>query len=85
MKKAIAILEVVGMPQEGGYISLARGEALGLPSLAGRSVSCFVGAIWLTQAGKPEDIVLGAGERHVVEGRGRVVISALEGGQIRID
>ena len=83
-QKAIAILEVVGMPCEGGIITLAPGKTLALPSLEGKTVRCLAGALWLTRAGGAEDIVLEAGQNHAMEGRGKVVISAFEGGKLHI-
>jgi hypothetical protein len=58
--------------------SLARDALLRIPDTRGRAVVCLDGWLWITLDGDPRDIVVRAGERHVFEGPGRALVSALE-------
>ena len=49
-----------------------------LPRVGGLMLSCREGTVWLTREGDGEDHVLKAGDALQVEGRGRVVVQALD-------
>jgi hypothetical protein len=40
-------------------------------------IQCVQGSIWITREGSPRDVVLPAGERYQVDGKGLVVVSAI--------
>jgi hypothetical protein len=85
MKKGtIAILEVVGVPAESEILSLASGQVAALPSAQGRTIHCLVGSLWVTREGDAIDHVIEAGRTWTVEGRGRVVLSALGDARCRV-
>lgn len=50
-------------------------------SLAGEgqgfALTCHAGRLWVTQPGDPADHLLAAGERFVAEGKGSLVLQAL--------
>ena len=80
--KAIAILEVVGMPVGSLVRSLEAGNTLKFEGNETRSVYCLNGALWVTREGLIEDIVVKAGETREIGGRGRIVISAFENSRL---
>ncbi len=84
-KKALAILEVVGMPKVSGVQSLAADKTMVLEEARPVLVYCLTGTLWLTRAGQSEDIVLRAGETRKLEGRGRIVISAFEDSRLTVE
>ncbi|WP_441292316.1 drug/metabolite exporter YedA [Sorangium sp. KYC3313] len=47
-------------------------------------LSCTAGAVWITREGAPEDVVLEAGSSYGGEGRGLLVVEALEPAQIAV-
>jgi hypothetical protein len=47
-------------------------------------LECTEGAVWLTREGDPKDVVLNAGASYGGEGRGLLVIEALEKAQIEV-
>ncbi|WP_437586431.1 drug/metabolite exporter YedA [Sorangium sp. So ce1000] len=47
-------------------------------------LSCTAGAVWITREGEPEDVVLEAGSSYGGEGRGLLVVEALEPAQIAV-
>lgn len=51
-----------------------------------RYVRCTQGTLWITQTGSSRDLILGAGETHLLRQGGAVVIQALQGhARFRID
>lgn len=63
--------------QETRY-ELADGELLALDRIAGRELACRAGELWITVDGRPEDIILGPGQRWRAEEDSTVVVSALQ-------
>jgi hypothetical protein len=85
MKKGtIAILEVVGIPAESKILALASGQVAVLPKAQGRSIHCLVGSLWVTREGDAIDHVIEAGKIWRVEGRGKIVLSALGDSSCRV-
>ncbi len=85
-KKAIAVLEVVGLPTVSSVRSLALGSTLNLPGTRDSTplVYCLTGTLWVTRGGNPEDIILRSGETRKVDGRGPLVISAFEDSRLTV-
>jgi hypothetical protein len=76
--KATAVLETVGMPSIESARELAYDRTIST-TLNGRiSLYCLSGALWATLERKGEDILVEAGQTRVIEGKGRLVISALK-------
>jgi len=48
-------------------------------------VRCLAGYVWITQEGRAEDTVVGAGGLCVVPGEGKAVVQALEDAIIRVE
>ena len=46
---------------------------------------CVSGYVWITQEGRAEDTVVGAGGLCVVPGEGKAIVQALEDAVIRVD
>ena len=44
----------------------------------GLRVRCTGGYVWVTEEGRPEDVVLGDGQTYVSAGSGKLVVQALE-------
>ncbi|MGK4003152.1 drug/metabolite exporter YedA [Sorangium sp. So ce1036] len=47
-------------------------------------LSCTAGSVWITREGEPDDVVLEAGSSYGGEGRGLLVVEALEPAQIAV-
>ncbi|WP_437775258.1 drug/metabolite exporter YedA [Sorangium sp. So ce1097] len=47
-------------------------------------LSCTAGAVWITREGAPDDVVLEAGSSYGGEGRGLLVVEALEPAQLEV-
>ncbi|WP_437807853.1 drug/metabolite exporter YedA [Sorangium sp. So ce1078] len=47
-------------------------------------LSCTAGSVWITREGEPDDVVLEAGASYGGEGRGLLVVEALEPAQIAV-
>ncbi|AUX35082.1 MULTISPECIES: drug/metabolite exporter YedA [Sorangium] len=47
-------------------------------------LSCTAGSVWVTREGEPDDVVLEAGASYGGEGRGLLVVEALEPAQIAV-
>ncbi|MDA8410518.1 MAG: DUF2917 domain-containing protein [Treponema sp.] len=76
--KATTILESLGMPSIETSRDLADDQALSI-KLEGRiTVYCVAGSLWVTLEKDGEDILIAAGQTRSIEGRGRLVISALQ-------
>lgn len=57
---------------------LRKGQLLALRGRRGDRIESRRGALWVTQDGDPTDVVLDAGEAHVLEHDARVLIQALD-------
>lgn len=57
-------------------LEMAEREALLLGCQDGATLECLAGEVWVTQDGRREDWILGAGGRLGIEGRAPVVVSA---------
>lgn len=52
------------------------GRVWSLQRAAGARITVRAGQVWITESGCADDLFLGAGQHHVVAGRGRVVIES---------
>lgn len=65
-------------------LTLAKGRLHYVTRPRGRLVSCVSGAVWLTFDGKPQDVVLQAGESFRCASNARLGISAFEPSSVRL-
>lgn len=64
---------------EFGARQLTAREVLSIRDGLGRAVTCCAGMLWITQEGDRRDILLGPGQRFVIDRQGLALISpALE-------
>ena len=68
-------------PSIPGVVSLDQGGLWCIHGVPGLCVEVGGGRIWLTEEGRGEDLFLGPGMQHVVQGAGRVVVEADVPGQ----
>ncbi len=61
------------------YLQLAEGKALTVRARRGTVVRSVQGRVWITQDGDIRDYVVPAGARYCAAGRGRIVVSAIDG------
>ena len=75
----------MGRNREDSMLVLGKGElsAFVMDGKA-RRISCVSGRLWVTVPGKPDDVLLAAGEELTVKGRGKVVIEALRASMARV-
>jgi hypothetical protein len=52
--------------------------------LRGARITCERGCVWLTHDGDVRDIVLAAGDSHVVDRDSRLIVFALEPARVRL-
>jgi hypothetical protein len=64
--------------------NLARDGVVLLHQAAGARVVCLTGALWLTQQGLAEDVILQAGESLRVTSGGLTLVTALRGSEVRV-
>jgi hypothetical protein len=57
-------------------LDLLAHEVVPLHDAEGLAVTCLAGAVWITQADDPDDIVLEAGEEFVLDRPGLALVSA---------
>lgn len=58
-------------------IDLQRGRLLSLRRGAGKTVTAHAGAVWITEEGRLDDVVLGPGESFTLGRRGLALIEAI--------
>ena len=58
-------------------VDLPAGEALSLDNIDGFNLAPQSGVLWVTESVGSQDIILHAGQAHVVRHAGRVVVTAL--------
>ena len=56
-----------------------------LLSARGVRITCTAGLVWLTVEGEAGDILLAAGQSHVVRGGGLGLLEAIGSGRVRFD
>jgi hypothetical protein len=61
-----------------GVIGLSKRDVLSLPGHRGARIESRSGSVWITQDGDLRDVVLGAGDVHVLEREGAVLVQALD-------
>lgn len=64
---------------------LAHNAPVRLMSARGVRIVCTAGRVWLTVAGEAGDILLAAGESHLVTGRGLALLEAIGDGRVRFE
>ena len=62
--------------------NLPRDGVVSLRQGAGARIVCVTGAVWLTQEGAEEDVILQAGERFRIANAGLTLITALRGSEL---
>jgi hypothetical protein len=62
---------------------LAHNAPVRLMSARGVRIVCTAGRVWLTVEGEAGDILLAAGESHLVRGRGLALLEAIGDGRVR--
>ena len=50
----------------------------------GMVIECVSGELWVTQAGDGRDVVLHAGQVHLPNRRGRVVVQGMSASRVRV-
>ena len=66
-------------------LCLADNVPFRLLSATGVRVVCTAGVLWLTVEGEAGDILLAAGESHLVRGRGLALLEAIGTGRVRFE
>ena len=66
-------------------IDLRRGRLLRLPRSAGTTVMARAGAVWITEEGRLEDVVLSSGESYTLRRRGVALIEAFDDASISLE
>jgi hypothetical protein len=70
----LALVNPVHSPVRG----LRKGQLLAVAGQRGARIESRRGAVWVTQDGVPDDVVLDAGQAHVLEHDAPVLIQALD-------
>ena len=76
--KATTVLESLGMTSIETVRDLAHDRAISIPLKGRINVYWLSGSLWATLEKDGEDILVEAGQTRSIEGRGRLVISALQ-------
>lgn len=66
-------------------IELQPGDILPLERATGVRLTALDGSLWVTEEGKPGDIVLGPGQAFAVEAKGRTLVQALSRSRLAIE
>jgi hypothetical protein len=66
-------------------IDLRRGRVLRLPGGAGQTITARSGAVWITEEGRLDDVVLAAGESARLGRRGLALVEAFEDASISLE
>ena len=66
-------------------LELPHNAIFAVPDVAGVSIECHSGSVWLTLDDDPRDIVLSAGDRFAGNAHRRALVSALEPSRIGVD
>lgn len=67
-----------------GVIGLSKREVLALAGRPGTRIESRCGSIWVTQDGDLRDIVLAAGQAHVLDRAGPVLVQALDSALVAV-
>ncbi len=68
----------------GNIINVARNRTIALDNARGTTVVCVRGSMWITEQRRSDDLVLEPGERYVLSGNGKALITALGAGAIKL-
>ncbi len=68
-----------------GELCLADDSPVRLRRARGVRVACTAGQVWLTVAGEAGDILLRAGQSHVIAADGLALLEGLGGGHVRLE
>lgn len=66
-------------------LCLAHNAPIRLMSARGVRICCTAGCVWLTVEGEAGDILLAAGESHLVHGRGLALLESIGSGRVRFE
>lgn len=64
---------------------LGKGQLIRFDGRRGQRITSRRGSVWVTQDGKPDDVVLDAGQAHRLDGDGPVLIQALDAACVAIE
>jgi hypothetical protein len=68
----------------GNIINIARNRIIALDNARGTTIVCVRGSLWITEQRGSEDVLLEPGERYVLTGNGKALVTALEVGAIKL-
>ena len=74
-----SVPSAVTLPVADGSMTCARGRVVPLEISSPVEIECTAGAVWLTSADTPEDLILTAGQRYAVTGANRLLAQSLTG------
>lgn len=69
----------------GGELCLAENRPLRLQAARGLCIRCTAGMVWITVAGEPADVFLGAGDSYRIPGDGDVLVEGVGSGRIMVN
>jgi hypothetical protein len=65
--------------------TLEKNQTSWMKGVVGHEIHCESGTLWLTIDGKPQDIILEAGESHLCVSRSRMGVHALSAAKVRVE
>lgn len=70
--------------RDSSLVKLDHRRIVELADGTGASLTCVAGALWITQHGRSEDLVLTPGRSLVLDGRGTAVVQAISASAFRL-
>lgn len=67
-----------------GELCLADNAPVRIKGARGLTVACTAGQVWLTVAGESGDIILAAGQSHIIGNDGLALLEGVGGGRVRL-
>lgn len=68
----------------GNIVTVARNRVIALDHARGTTIVCIRGLLWITEQRLGQDVLLEPGERYVLTGNGRALVTALEVGAAKL-
>lgn len=68
----------------GNIVTIARNRIIALDSARGTTIVCIRGLLWITEQRSSRDVLLEPGERYVLTGNGKALVTALEVGAAKL-
>jgi hypothetical protein len=66
------------------HLTAADARILRVPHARGQRIASLCGAVWITEEGRPEDIILRAGESVTLQGPGTALVMALGSADVEV-